>query len=407
VARLGAEDLTMVRAERATSRASQAPGQRAGASPRGAARRGRALTAGVLRSLQRSVGNQAVVQRFKDDAEVATLVREIVPVLEKRFKELSSEGPPAPRLEGANALKVELLKVQAAAQEGGYATLRLARTLELAGYATEKLGGLVGGVDELIEHLKRKRITVAGKEYVVWKELATKDPIYFVYPASDRETRLVVKEVKSAETYAREKDLMLAVGGSEQVVQILAADDGSQRILMEYAQFGQLKDYLIANQLDETRKRQLVKDIVAGVSYIHGKGVTEGDIEERNIFVGGTTERPTAKIADFGEGSKDVDDAQKARGCFQSLSPIVQVVTNNKAKYPALGKQNMDGPAPVDYGCTPEAWAFLKKVRAFGDYYNQNQIGMAAMGYAEVSNEVVTSALNRFQALSQDAWLAS
>eukprot|EP01060_Flectonema_neradi_P006778 TRINITY_DN14638_c0_g1_i1.p1 TRINITY_DN14638_c0_g1~~TRINITY_DN14638_c0_g1_i1.p1 ORF type:complete len:1190 (+),score=140.78 TRINITY_DN14638_c0_g1_i1:76-3645(+) len=85
--------------------------------------------------------------------------------------------------------------------------------------------------------------------------------------------------------------------------------DGKASIFMEYVEGGTLHELAKASTLPETVAWKLIKQVVQGLSYIHGEGVIHRDIKGNNILIG--TNRVV--LADFGCSR---DDSQQSAVTF-------------------------------------------------------------------------------------------
>ena len=78
----------------------------------------------------------------------------------------------------------------------------------------------------------------------------------------------------------------------------ITEDDLSVHLIMEYCQNGDLYKLIVKRgRLPEDISRNLFRQIVEGLDYLHSKGISHRDLKPENILL---TSDGTAKIADFG-----------------------------------------------------------------------------------------------------------
>jgi serine/threonine protein kinase len=81
-------------------------------------------------------------------------------------------------------------------------------------------------------------------------------------------------------------------------------DHGRQIMVLEYAQHGNLFDYVRSRaRLGESQARHIFMDIVNGLCYLHSMLIVHGDLKPNNILIDGFHR---AKIADFGHAKRYV-----------------------------------------------------------------------------------------------------
>jgi len=111
-------------------------------------------------------------------------------------------------------------------------------------------------------------------------------------------------------------------------------------LIMEWAAFGELADYLDYHQRHRTRivtaiGKQLILDIVQGVEYVHLNGFIHGDLHAGNILLTSVSDYPghhvIAKLSDFGK-ARAIDD-NNYRKDFRNLCDLFyELITESKVK---------------------------------------------------------------------------
>ena len=94
-------------------------------------------------------------------------------------------------------------------------------------------------------------------------------------------------------------------------------------LVMEYLQGGDLLSYVAARQrLQESEACRLFQQLVSGVGYLHGLGVSHRDLKPSNLLL---TTRKDVKIADFGlsaEGRMEALETRCGSPCFTAPEVI-------------------------------------------------------------------------------------
>jgi serine/threonine protein kinase len=88
------------------------------------------------------------------------------------------------------------------------------------------------------------------------------------------------------------------------------------RLIIEYAKFGTMSDYLQAHSVGMHEKINLCLDIASGLQMVHRCEVVHGDMKLPNILVFEVEGGRVAKISDFGCAltSVEVEEGQRYRG---------------------------------------------------------------------------------------------
>ncbi|XP_033122901.1 uncharacterized protein LOC117121726 [Anneissia japonica] len=122
-----------------------------------------------------------------------------------------------------------------------------------------------------------------------------------VHKAEHRTTRKVVA-IKTLKIlgYNEESEVKsLQKANHENIVKFLDYINGSQRgwIVLEFCEFGSLDKFLKQRRPEKTQRTRFIKDISAGLAYLHGIPIAHRDLKPANVLV---DSRRVAKIADFG-----------------------------------------------------------------------------------------------------------
>jgi serine/threonine protein kinase len=147
-----------------------------------------------------------------------------------------------------------------------------------------------------------------GKLYDVARPLReAADSVYHV--RRDGEDSVIKRAGPGREdALGNEAALMQTVHGHPNVVGTHGASSDSTQIRMELVPNGMLKDHDVQ---DAAQSKQVAKGIISGLAHVHAHQVVHGDLDNKNVFMGGTQTAPVAKIADFGSGSSGPDAIQK------------------------------------------------------------------------------------------------
>ena len=126
-----------------------------------------------------------------------------------------------------------------------------------------------------------------------------------VYLAKWRETMVVAKVInkniceEEKDLVLREFDIMTKLHHPN-IVQFLGYIDNPLIIVMEYIPNGNLLENIEKRKLTKKNKKNIMKDILQGISYIHNRrpySLIHRDIKPTNILL---TKSKVAKITDFG-----------------------------------------------------------------------------------------------------------
>jgi serine/threonine protein kinase len=112
------------------------------------------------------------------------------------------------------------------------------------------------------------------------------------------------------------------------VVQLLDAwvDGDWQVIALEFADKGELTDYLKETSKNEAEAKRIIKALVTGLSSIHAKQIAHRDIRVQNIMLAtGQDGKVTPRFIDFGFAAKFDDEQAKAEpgGSHLYMAPEV------------------------------------------------------------------------------------
>jgi serine/threonine protein kinase len=98
------------------------------------------------------------------------------------------------------------------------------------------------------------------------------------------------------------------------------------RLIVEYAKFGTMSEYLQSHSVGINDKIDLCLDIASGLQMVHRCGVVHGDMKLLNILVFEVEDRRVAKISDFGGAltSVEIEDGRRYRGTPFYRAPELQ-----------------------------------------------------------------------------------
>lgn len=88
-------------------------------------------------------------------------------------------------------------------------------------------------------------------------------------------------------------------------------DDGLIKVIFEKADMD-LKDYIQKTKLTNKRKKQIMKDILVSLEYLHSFNIIHGDIKPSNILVFGNT----IKLTDFNLSFVQLEDAKISKRLY-------------------------------------------------------------------------------------------
>lgn len=115
--------------------------------------------------------------------------------------------------------------------------------------------------------------------------------------------------------------------GSKQVITV----HSKTFLVMEYLKGGDLLSYIAARQrLQEPEALRLFRQLVSGVGYLHGLGVSHRDLKPANLLL---TAHKDLKIADFGlsaEGSMEALETRCGSPCFTAPEVITGVTYDGR-----------------------------------------------------------------------------
>ena len=102
-------------------------------------------------------------------------------------------------------------------------------------------------------------------------------------------------------------------------------------IVMDYFEGGDLFDYFQERdfKLKESRAREIIRQIVSAVSYLHGLGIVHRDLKPENILLVDKTENSRLKITDFGL-SKIIGPNEKCNEEYGTLCYIAPEIIQQK-----------------------------------------------------------------------------
>lgn len=264
-------------------------------------------------------------------------------------------------------------------------------------------------VTDLRLDLKRA-IKQGSKVYDVDRTLReAADSVYQV--SRDGETSVIKQAgAERQPEMSNEADMMERVRGHGNVIALIERAPDDRQIRMEYVRNGMLRDFQVDT---EPKAKGLARGIIDGLAHCHAQGVVHGDLDNKNVFIGGTQAAPVAKIADFGSGSHGPEALRsKAAGDIcggatmlrslatpylpgavtfvQAVAAVEQEAIGINTRNMQAGAQNVEAQA-LELGMSVEAYAEM--------------MGPQPEVAAPTIEEVATLLAN-WRGLTGDAWLA-
>lgn len=94
-------------------------------------------------------------------------------------------------------------------------------------------------------------------------------------------------------------------------------------IVMELAKGGELFDRLLLGAYPESSAKELVRNIVHGIHYLHGKGIIHRDLKPENILLISASSEVDIKLADFGVAKEESGGRKTFCGSLAYIAPEV------------------------------------------------------------------------------------
>jgi serine/threonine protein kinase len=141
------------------------------------------------------------------------------------------------------------------------------------------------------------------------------------------------------------------------------------RLIVEYAKFGTMSDYLQVYSIGIREKIDLCLDVASGLEMIHRCGVIHGDMKLPNILVFEVEGRRVAKISDFGCAltSAEIEEGQRYRGTRSYRAPELK-------DDPALTMEDLRRCDVYAFGLC--VWEILKD----GQHYSESEASTLGAG---------------------------
>jgi len=175
----------------------------------------------------------------------------------------------------------------------------------------------------------KETFAVKGEQYHVVRSLGRGSSGEAFLVVDQREKQFVVKKIDKTRFKEDELEVMKLLGRNPYTIYLHDSEITDQHVLllMEYANGGNLKDYLeelrASNKLFERDKFKIFEDLMHAVDHIRSKSIVHADIKPENILVfksqNGKYERLV--LADFGLSFCTAAPPTEVRGTPRYRSP--------------------------------------------------------------------------------------
>lgn len=125
-------------------------------------------------------------------------------------------------------------------------------------------------------------------------------------------------------------------------------DDDNYYLVMEYISGGDLMDFVASNgAIDESASREIARQILEAIFYVHSKGISHRDLKPDNIMIA-QDDPVIVKITDFGLAKSQENESRMKTFCgtLAYLAPEVisnkKKQSNNRKRYLGNGKITED-----------------------------------------------------------------
>eukprot|EP01129_Flabellula_baltica_P002847 TRINITY_DN12742_c0_g1_i1.p1 TRINITY_DN12742_c0_g1~~TRINITY_DN12742_c0_g1_i1.p1 ORF type:complete len:1541 (+),score=289.00 TRINITY_DN12742_c0_g1_i1:95-4624(+) len=113
-------------------------------------------------------------------------------------------------------------------------------------------------------------------------------------------------ELKTASMRFNREMLYLSQFDSDYILRLLGINISKNIIVLEYAQYGNLDDYLKTETMSHDMRIKILKDVSSGLKYLHSLTIRYINLNRHNIMVTSTNEKEIcAKLTDFSYASSE------------------------------------------------------------------------------------------------------
>jgi serine/threonine/tyrosine protein kinase RAD53 len=107
-------------------------------------------------------------------------------------------------------------------------------------------------------------------------------------------------------------------------------DDDNYYLVMEYISGGDLMDFVACNgAIDESASKEIAKQILEAIMYVHSKGISHRDLKPDNIMIA-QDDPVIVKITDFGLAKSQENESRMKTFCGTLAYLAPEVITNKK-----------------------------------------------------------------------------
>ncbi|PKY51031.1 kinase-like protein [Rhizophagus irregularis] len=202
---------------------------------------------------------------------------------------------------------------------------------------------------------------------------------------------------KLNEEFVKELKLLCEIDYHSNINRFLGVtnDSMSYTLVLEYANEGNLRDYLRNNfaSLNWNRKIKMALDITNGLKFLHSKEIIHRDLHSKNILVN----NGKLLIADFGLSKKLAEVTTSSMGNEMGMYEYIDPQCIKNIKYKKDKKSDI-------YSLGVLLWEISSGSLPFHDYRSNRNILAIHISYKNLREEPIKDTPLKYQQLYQKCW---
>ena len=213
-------------------------------------------------------------------------------------------------------------------------------------------------INQMLQRNELKYETGINKDFIIRDEIVGSGAFATVKKAIERSSGITFaakiiskkKALGGLDGVARELQILKKLNHPG-IVKLKAfyEDDDNYYLVMEFISGGDLMDFVALNgAIDESASKEIAKQILKAIFYVHSKGISHRDLKPDNIMIA-QDDPVIVKITDFGLAKSQENESRMKTFCgtLAYLAPEVitnkkKISNNNRKRYLGNGKITED-----------------------------------------------------------------
>lgn len=194
-------------------------------------------------------------------------------------------------------------------------------------------------INQMLQRNELKYETGINKDFIIRDEIVGSGAFATVKKAIERSSGITFaakiiskkKALGGLDGVARELQILKKLNHPG-IVKLKAfyEDDDNYYLVMEFISGGDLMDFVALNgAIDESASKEIAKQILKAIFYVHSKGISHRDLKPDNIMIA-QDDPVIVKITDFGLAKSQENESRMKTFCGTLAYLAPEVITNKK-----------------------------------------------------------------------------